>query len=277
MIRVATLLLLTASASFALDLTVSDDRPAQGAAVLVRARAPAGATLEGTFAGRAVRFWPQGDVNAALLPVDLELEPGAYALEVRARLRAGGTVEAKHTLKVRKGAFRIQRLKVPEKMVHPDPASLARIEREQAEVERTVKQVSPRVFAGSFRRPVPGSETASFGGRRVFNGVPRSPHSGVDFRAGTGTPIASPAHGTVAIVADHYFSGKTVWIDHGMGLYTQYAHLSSTAVRAGQRVKPGDLLGKVGATGRVTGPHLHWGARLSGARVNPLDLTRLPL
>lgn len=281
--RLALALALTATLALAseqgasLDLTVSNERPAQGSAVLARCRPPAGAGLTAAFAGRAVRFYPSGREQVALVPVDLELAPGDRVLAVTANLPGGTCVEGKLTLRVRRGSFRIQRLRVEPRMVHPDAQSLARIEREQAQVEEALRPVTPRAFAGRFRRPVLGGETASFGGRRIFNGVPRSPHSGVDFRAGTGTLVESPAPGTVVLVADHYFAGKNVWLDHGLGVFSNYAHLSSVTVRAGQRVRAGEPLGRVGSTGRVTGPHLHWGARISGARVNPLDLTRLPL
>lgn len=260
-----------------LDLTISSERPAQGSAVLARCHAPAGAQLTGSFAGRAVRFYSSGDGQLALVPVDLELAPGDRVLDATATLANGERMQEELTLRVQKGTFRIQRLRVEPKMVHPDPLSLARIEREQAQVEEALSPVTPRAFTGRFRRPVPGAETASFGGRRIFNGVPRSPHSGVDFRAVTGTLVESPAAGTVVLVADHYFAGRNVWVDHGLGVFTNYAHLSGVAVRPGQRVRAGEVLGRVGNTGRVTGPHLHWAARVSGARVNPMDLTRLPL
>jgi murein DD-endopeptidase MepM/ murein hydrolase activator NlpD len=113
-----------------------------------------------------------------------------------------------------------------------------------------------------------------FGSRSVFNGQPRNPHAGVDFRGGVGTPIAAPGAGTVAMAEDLYFTGQTVVIDHGGAMHSILAHMSEIRVREGQQVEPGDIVGFVGATGRVTGPHLHWSIRLLGARVDPLSVLR---
>lgn len=250
-------------------VALSHPRPAQGSAILVQLARPAKAA---SFAGKAVHPYPTATGQAILVGVDLELKPGDYELVL-----TGDAGEQKVLIPVVAGKFRVQKLTVPEKMVHPDPASLARIEREQAELEKIFAQVTPRLIGGTFVRPVPGAETAAFGGRRVFNGVPKSPHSGTDLRAATGTPIKAPAAGKVVLVADHYFTGNTVVLDHGLGVFTQYAHLSAFTVLEDTVVKPGDIIGKVGATGRVTGPHLHWGAKISGARVNPMDLTKLKL
>ena len=132
-----------------------------------------------------------------------------------------------------------------------------------------------RLWSGGFLRPVPGDSTSSFGRRSVFNGQPRSPHSGTDFRGAEGTRITAPNAGIVVLAADLYFSGNVVIIDHGWGLYSYFAHLSSIAVEDGIRVEQGDVVGDVGATGRVTGPHLHWTVRLNDARVDPLSLMQL--
>lgn len=250
-------------------VNLSNPRPAQGSALLVQLTRPVRAA---TFAGKAVHPYPTPDGQAILVGVDLELQPGDHELVL-----TGEAGEQRVRVPVVAGKFRVQKLTVPEKMVHPDPASLARIEREQAMLEKIFAQVTPRLITGTFVRPVPGAETAAFGGRRVFNGVPKSPHSGTDLRAATGTPIKAPAAGKVVLVADHYFTGNTVVLDHGLGVFTQYAHLSAFTVLEDTVVKPGDVIGKVGATGRVTGPHLHWGAKISGARVNPMDLTKLKL
>lgn len=262
-----------------LYLELSTDKPVQGCVFVVKAHnPPGGLNVSGTFAGRDIAWIPRAErALIGLVGVDLEQKPGEYPLVVTATTRSNQPVTDTVPLTVVKGNFRVQRLKVPPKMVDPDAASLARIDREQALTDKAYATVTDRQFEAPFRRPVPGKETAAFGGRRIFNGVPKSPHSGADLRGKVGQPIVCPAPGTVVLVGDHYFTGKTVILDHGAKLFTQYAHLSEIAVKPGQKVTPGQPLGRVGMTGRVTGPHLHWGARLSGAKVNPLDLTRFEL
>ncbi len=133
-----------------------------------------------------------------------------------------------------------------------------------------------RLWEGAFRLPLEESRSSgNFGRRRFLNGQPRSPHSGEDFGASKGTPIYAVQRGKVVLAMDLFFSGNTVILDHGFGLYTLYAHLSSMAVKEGEIAEASSVIGQVGATGRVTGPHLHWSVRLNGARVNPLDLVKI--
>ena len=122
-----------------------------------------------------------------------------------------------------------------------------------------------------FTRPVPGPANSSFGTRSVFNGQPRSPHAGTDFLSGTGTPVLAPAGGRVVCARELFFTGNTVVIDHGLGVFSMLAHMSRLDVREGQVVDEGEGVGLVGATGRVTGPHLHWALRVGSARVDPLS------
>jgi murein DD-endopeptidase MepM/ murein hydrolase activator NlpD len=165
-----------------------------------------------------------------------------------------------------------------DKMVNPGPAELARIERETPRIRKALDQFSdPGSVATSFRLPVRAPESSPFGLRRWFNGEERRPHAGLDLAATAGTPIEAPAPGIVIDVGDFYFNGNTVFIDHGQGLVTMYNHLSRIDAKPGQRVEAGSVIGAVGATGRVTAAHLHWGVTLNGTSVDPkLFLSEMP-
>ncbi len=167
-------------------------------------------------------------------------------------------------------AYRVQRLNVDRKYVAPSDEALERIFRERDEIDAalTAYREVP-VAEPSLAAPVDGAQSDSFGFRRIFNDEPRSPHKGMDIKATTGTPIRAPAAGIVSAVGDYYFNGNTVIIDHGQGLVTLYCHLSVIGVAVGDELAPGEVLGEVGATGRVTGPHLHFATYLNGTAVDP--------
>ena len=165
-----------------------------------------------------------------------------------------------------------QRLKVEPKHVELSPEDQARFERERAhqrEVMATFSQPAPGAGALAMQVPVPGPRSSSFGLRRVFNGQPRSPHSGMDIAAAAGTPVRSPLAARVIDTGDYFFNGNTVWLDHGGGLLTLHCHLSAIDAKVGDTLRKGDRLGAVGATGRVTGPHLHFGVLLNRTMVDP--------
>ena len=184
---------------------------------------------------------------------------------------------AARTLQVRSGKFPTQKLKVAPAYVEPPAEELARIAEDREKVKRVYAAADTRRrFEAAFQRPVESRSHGSFGVRRVFNDQPRSPHDGVDLAAPEGEPVFATAPAVVALAENLYFSGNTVILDHGRGLFTFYFHLSAIDVRPGEEVAGEQRIGAVGATGRATGPHLHWGARLHGARVNPLDLLELP-
>ena len=235
--------------------------------------------VHGTAFGSAVRFFhrtPSDDVWRGLVGIDLEAEPGDYPVALRATTADGRTVHATYVLTVEAKEFPTRHLSVNPSFVNPPPELLERIQREAREVAAVFKKASSdRLWEGSFVAPVPGESTSSFGRRSVYNGEPRSPHSGTDFRAGEGTPIEAPNAGTVVLTGDLYFSGNVVIVDHGWGLYSYFAHLSAIDVSVGDAVTQGQVVGRVGATGRVTGPHLHWTVRLNDARVDPLSLMAL--
>ena len=163
-----------------------------------------------------------------------------------------------------------QRLNVAPRTVDLSPENQARYERErdhQAEIMATFSTPLPAQLA--MQVPVPGRRSSSFGLRRVFNGQPRNPHSGMDIAAPTGTPVMAPLPGRVIDTGDYFFNGNTVWLDHGGGLLSMSCHLSAIGVAVGDAVQTGQRIGAVGATGRVTGPHLHWGVMLNRTMVNP--------
>lgn len=165
-----------------------------------------------------------------------------------------------------------QRLKVAPKTVDLAPQDLARHERERAHQQTIMALFSappPELADLRMRPPCAGRRSSSFGLRRVFNGQPRNPHSGMDIAAPTGTPVVAPLPGKVVDVGDYFFNGHTVWLDHGGGLLSMYCHLSQVDCHVGQRLEAGHKLGEVGATGRVTGPHLHWGVMLNRTMVDP--------
>lgn len=259
---------------------VSDREPKQGSlgVVEVRSETPL-SSVDGFFAGEQLYFWHDADARVfqALLGVDLYKTPGAAVLRARVVPESAPPVECRLDLRITDGEFPVQRLKVAPMYVDPSPEDAARSERETAELHRIFSATTlERLWQRIFEAPLPGYEpSGSFGKRRVFNEKPRSPHSGEDFGAPPGTPVRAPARGRVVLAKGLFFLGNTVVLDHGFGLFSFYGHLSSIDVESGTLVEPGSVLGKVGATGRVTGPHLHWGVRLGDARVNPMDLLTL--
>jgi Peptidase family M23 len=261
-------------------IRISDPAPKQGSigVVEVRSEAPL-ASVEAFVAGEELHFWhePDARVFQALLGVDLHKRPGEEVLRVKVVPESGTSVECRLELRITDGGFPVQSLAVAPKYVDPSPEDSARSQREAAELRRIFSSTTgERLWQRDFEAPVEGHKpSGSFGKRRVFNGKPRSPHSGEDFSAPAGTPVRAPARGRVVLAKSLFFLGDTVILDHGFGLFSFYGHLSAIDVEPGTLVETGALLGKVGATGRVTGAHLHWGARLGDSRVNPIDLLSL--
>jgi murein DD-endopeptidase MepM/ murein hydrolase activator NlpD len=206
----------------------------------------------------------------ALLGIDIDANPGSYVVSFEAT-SAGHTITATTALTITAGEFGKRVLKVDDAFVNPPQPIIARIRREAAEVEHLWTQSEPhRLWDTGFVRPVPGRANGAFGSRSIFNGQPRAPHGGADFLSPAGTPIQAPNGGRIVLARDLYFTGNTVVIDHGLGVFSLLAHLSVMDVHPGELVTRGQTIGRVGATGRVTGPHLHWAVRMNGARVDPL-------
>jgi murein DD-endopeptidase MepM/ murein hydrolase activator NlpD len=232
---------------------------------------------EGTGFGVALQFWPAGSGKwQALVGVPLNTAAGAHQIVVQAAdptAAAGTTASTTASLNIERGRFLTRQLKVADRYADPPASVIDRIAKEAATLEQLFAQSrSERLWRGPFSMPVPGPSTSSYGRLTVLNGIPSSRHQGADFRAPLGTPVTSPNAGVVVLASDLYFAGGTVVIDHGQGLVSLFAHLSQIGVAVGARVEQGSQLGKAGATGRVTGPHLHWAMRLHGTSVDPLSL-----
>jgi murein DD-endopeptidase MepM/ murein hydrolase activator NlpD len=279
--RVWPVLLLTASLPLvaapddALHVTHRTRALAPGEVVALTVTAPAAITaVESTWRDRPVVFVRRGATSwHALIGIDVEEVPGPRSLSVVARRPGAEDLTALHAFVVEPKQWRTRRLKVARRFVTPPVSALPRIKEEAALLNALFDVARPqRSWSGAFVRPVEGVAVSGFGVRSVLNGQPRGPHNGADFAAGTGTPIHAPGAGVVAFARPFYYSGNTVIVDHGFGLYSTMAHLSAFDVEEGARVERGTLLGKVGATGRVTGPHLHWSVRLLGARIDPESL-----
>lgn len=217
------------------------------------------------------------DLRQAILGVDLEKPPGTYPLVTHVQTTGGKPETCTLQIPVRAGKFATEKLQVGKQFVEPSPEQIQRANEERDKLRAIFDQITPeKLWDGDFRVPLDGVTTGgNFGKRRVLNGQAGSPHTGVDFPALTGTPIHAAQSGRVALAQELFFSGNTVVVDHGLGVYTFYGHLSEIDVKPGEELQSGQVLGKVGATGRVTGPHLHWGLTVERARVNPLQLVKL--
>jgi murein DD-endopeptidase MepM/ murein hydrolase activator NlpD len=234
------------------------------------------ASVEGDLDGIPLYFYErEGDGFAGIVGVDLAASPGQRYLRVEIKDLEGRSFERVFQIPVHAGEFEVQRLTVPPAMVDFTEETYQRYLAERKELKRVFNQIRhERVWRHSFVKPVEGQITSTFGLRRVFNDKARNPHSGVDIAASEGTPVGSCNDGIVVFAQELYLEGKTIIIDHGFGLYSIYMHLSAMQAREGDTVHVGEVVGLVGATGRVTGPHLHWGIKLLGAKVDPFSLMR---
>jgi murein DD-endopeptidase MepM/ murein hydrolase activator NlpD len=210
--------------------------------------------------------WGDAIEWTALVGIPLAAEPGEARITVQ--LEGGASRDITYTVAPKRYAE--QRLKVEPKTVDLSPEDLARYQRERDHQQTVMATFSePLPTALRMMVPTPGQRSSSFGLRRVFNGQARSPHSGMDIAAAQGTPVVAPLPGRVIDVGDYFFNGRTVWLDHGGGLLSMVCHLSAINVKTGDTLNTGERIGSVGATGRVTGPHLHWGVMLNRAMVDP--------
>jgi hypothetical protein len=219
---------------------------------------------------------PKASRLLSLIGLDLGIKPGKYPLQIYIQGSDGQWNVLEKLIIISPREFPVKRLWVKEEYVTPPSTVLERIRRE-SELLRSVYKKFTQTWLGedSFIMPTEGKVFDNFGERRIYNNKPRSSHAGVDISAPTGTPVWASNSGEVALASDLYFSGKTVIIDHGLGLFSLYCHFSKIKVKRGQVVRKGDIIGEIGATGRVTGPHLHWGVKILGDRVDPFSLLSL--
>jgi murein DD-endopeptidase MepM/ murein hydrolase activator NlpD len=239
------------------------------------------ARAQGKFLGRSISFFPDTRLEepkgfVGLLGIDLQDEPGTHELIVE--LKTGEQSRTlRYSVSIVKEKFHIEHLTLPKDKVDLDEKTLARWKAEQEQVKEALATDSQsKLWQPGFVEPVSGKRTGIFGSVRIMNGQARNPHNGEDIGAPLGAVVVATNDGVVRLTVDHFFSGKGVFLDHGLGFYSMYFHLSEVLVKEGEQVKAGQIVGKVGVTGRATGPHLHWGVKLNGARVNPYALLDLP-
>ena len=227
-----------------------------------------------TVAGQPALVIDSAGEKRAIVGISLDQDP-AEPLVVTIE-RGDGTTDT-IDVQVDDADYRVQRLNVDHKYVDPGQEALDRIFAERDIIDAALTNWREAELDDlTLKTPTPGSRSSSFGSRRIFNDQPRSPHKGMDIAAGSGTPISAPLAGVVTATGDYYFNGNTVILDHGQGFISLYCHLSSIDVSEGQAVTQGELLGKVGATGRVTGAHLHFATYLNGTAVDPALLLEAP-
>lgn len=265
----------------ALAVTLSPARPVRGRLFTVRvANVPDAGALAATIAGEPLHFVGAAGAKAgtrrgggatalAAIPIDA---PDTLPLTI-VRATAGGRADTTLLrVAVAPGNYKVERITVaPEFGREPDSALAARIARENAQAREigVRSHETPRLWRSPFALPRPGRVTSGFGTARTFNGAVQSRHMGVDFAGKVGAPIRAANRGVVALVANFYLAGTAVYVDHGGGLVTGYFHMSKPLVAAGDTVQRGQIIGRVGRTGRVTGPHLHWVMRYGGITVDP--------
>ncbi len=258
-----------------LSVIVLPEHPTQGQLVVIEVRgANPGDRVSGTFQDRKLRFFVDGQGRVrALAAVPLECEPGKVPVEIRVQPAEGDPLVHGTAIEVQAGEFGEQLLRVNPRFVKPPKKYLERIKRERAEIEE-IQSAPPtaRKWSGSFVWPRKDKICSEFGLRRVFNGELQSRHLGLDIDGRTGSPVRAIGAGRVVMVTNRYYSGGTVVIDHGLRLFSMYFHLSAFSVEKGRRVSKGQLIGKVGRSGRATGPHLHITTKVEDVAFDPLDL-----
>ncbi|NPA48441.1 MAG: M23 family metallopeptidase [Thermodesulfobacteria bacterium] len=254
-------LVLFGGASSVYALTYKPEKPFPGSPLLLEVPSGARKLL---FLGKSFYPFSFKGKTFILAAIPLDTRPGLYRAEL------DGEEKLSFEIRIFPRRYPSERLTVPPKMIHYPPEVLARIKREVRLIRKTLAGFSPEsLLDGPFVWPAAGRLSSPFGFRRIYNGVPKSPHSGLDIALPEGTPVKAANRGRVALTGDFYLNGKTVILDHGLGIYTIYCHLKKILVRRGELVEKGERLALSGKSGRVTGPHLHFGVYIRGVKVDP--------
>ncbi len=251
----------------------------QGEVLLVNVETNTGIRMiSGTMFNKPVHFYHNSKKNGytALVGIDMDTKPDRYKLTLHLEDKKGKKTTKGYRIRVKPANFGTQELTLPPDKVTLDEETLKKVEIEKEKIGKVWNIFTEgHLWNGNFIPPVAGKMSGDFGLRRVINSEPKNPHTGVDVDAPEGAPVQASNSGRVVFTDQQFFSGKTLVINHGLGLFTMYFHLSEILVTEGEIVKKGELIAKVGNTGRATGPHLHWGVRLNGARINPVSLVNL--
>jgi Peptidase family M23 len=262
-----------------IKVQIIPEKITQGDAILLMLSCPDPTqSIMGKWRGKSFFFYREKSrpVFSSLIGIDLDEVPGEKTIILNIADAKGDSSKMPIKFTVSKKDFPVQRLTLPSNMVFLSPDSLARVKREKTSVDRLWDLPAiEKKWKRTFIMPVRGKVLSPFGVRRFINNAPRSPHTGIDLRAKAGTPVLASSDGTVAMTSELFFAGKAVFLDHGMGIITMYFHLSEVRVKEGEKVAQGQILGRVGQTGRASGPHLHWGIRIHGSRIDPLSLVHV--
>lgn len=254
------------------DITFSSEEMDRGDVILLSIKAGKDETPHVTWMEKEIPlvFNRSKSQWQGFLAADLTIETGHYKAVVQ--MPSSG-LKKSFDIRVNDKDYGVRNLTLPKEKVELDEESLKRVEKESADIKALWDaDITMPQWNSGFLMPVDGDVVGTFGKRSVINNLERSPHTGVDLRAGTGDPVKSTNKGKVVLVSDHFFTGNSVYLDHGGGVISMYFHLDKILVKDGDTVEKGQVIGLAGSTGRATGPHLHWGVRINGARVNPLTL-----
>ncbi|RJQ20302.1 MAG: M23 family metallopeptidase [Nitrospiraceae bacterium] len=272
----AALALLTNLPLFAMNVELRPEKVIPGDVFLLRVqpdKSAAGNTPQAEFAGRKIGFYQDADNHfIALVPVDIDTSPGKYPVTIKA-----GDEEKISHVNVGPHKFPTKKITLPGEKVILSPEDLQRAGKEAELLKNILSQTTSPEWDGRFKAPMDTKVSETFGVKRIMNGKKTSVHGGLDYKGQMGAPVKAVNAGTVVLRDEFFFGGNTLVIDHGMGLFSVYMHLSEFKVSKDEKISKGHVIGLVGMTGRATGPHLHFGFNLQGVRVNPASLFKLKL